>query len=153
MLIEEYLHQDCHRLIGTPLLDSLRATLKEMEWSKRQTAKEFRSSLLVELAERGWSDRVRIDHRSNINITSIMDSTGLCVQTGNMSRFYADLLKLETLHRRKLIDSAIYIIPSKNWANEIGSNIANFDRFVEELEIFESTVTIPMVVFGIAGRT
>lgn len=152
MYLKEYLHQDCQRLSSTLLLEDIRSTITQVEWSKRETAKEFRSKLLVELAELGWSDRVRIDSRSNINITSVMHGTGLCVQTGNMSRFYADLLKLETLHRNNLIHSAIYIIPLKHWASEIGSNIANYERFIEELEIFEATVTIPIVVFGIAGR-
>lgn len=151
MIVKEYLHQDC-KLINRAQLDNVKSILVSIKWPKRQTAKEFRALLLVDLAEQGWSDRVRIDHRSNINITSVFKDIGLCIQTGNMSRFYADILKLETLYRKNLITEAIYIIPLKDWANEIGSNIANFERFVEELEIFEATVTIPIAVFGISGR-
>ncbi len=73
----------------------------------------------------------------------------MCLQTGNMSRFYADLLKIETLFRNGSITAAIYVIPTKAFATKLGSNIANFERLVEELGIFSVTLSAPILVMGI----
>lgn len=152
MIVKQHFHQEPNSKLSATDIQNVKTILVSAEWIKRKSAKEFRSDILRTLAELGWSDRVRIDQRSNINITSVLHETGLCIQTGNMSRFYADILKLETLFRKNLIKGAIYIIPLKSWANEIGSNVANYERLIEELDIFSATVTIPIVVFGISGR-
>jgi hypothetical protein len=45
--------------------------------------------------------------------------------------------------------AAIYIIPSKDAAKKIGSNIVNFNRFTFELNLFKEIITIPTFVVGI----
>lgn len=152
MQIKEHFHQaDCSQLAASVIQD-VKDTLLAADWKKSHSSKEFRVQLLRSLSIFGWSNPVRIDQRSKISITSMLDHTGMCLQTGNMSRFYADLLKLETLYRKKLIIGAIYIIPTKEFAKKLSGNVANFERLVEELQIFEATLTIPLVVFGISGR-
>ncbi len=66
-----------------------------------------------------------------------------------MSRFYADLLKLEYLFKKGKLKGAYYILPSKQTAGILGSNIANFDRFTNELQVFSDVITIPIKVLGI----
>jgi hypothetical protein len=152
MQIKEHLHHASESQLSASTIQEVRNTIQASDWPKRQSSKEFRANLLHALSTYGWSNSVRIDHRSKISITSVLGQTGLCIQTGNMSRFYADLLKLETLYRKKLIIGAIYIIPTKAFARELSGNVAHFERLVEELQIFDATLTIPLVVFGISGR-
>ena len=101
--------------------------------------------------ELGWSDQVKVDKEHNITITSMRNNVGLCLQLGNMARFYADILKLEVLHQKDTAISAIYILPTKALAVILGSNIVHFDRFTEELNIFKHIITIPIAVIGIEG--
>lgn len=152
MHLQEYPHNNASRAIKSTTLDGVREVLKKSGWEKRDDTRAFRDRVLLNLSRAGWSDNVRIDNRSKMSITSIYGDTGLCIQTGNISRYYADILKLETLHRNQAIQGAVYILPLKEWAKELGSNRASFERMVEELQIFEATITIPMMVFGISGK-
>jgi hypothetical protein len=82
MITKEYFHQNSALIIDVAKLESIRQTLIKTEWQKRQTTKEFRSALLRHLAELGWSDRVRIDQRSNINISSVFHEIGYAYKRG-----------------------------------------------------------------------
>lgn len=152
MQTTEYFHQANYSQLSASVIQDIRNTLGVTDWPKHHSSKEFRERLLRSLAAFGWSNPVRIDQRSKISITSVLDKTGLCLQTGNMSRFYADLIKLETLYRKEIIVGAIYIVPTRRFAKELSGNVANFERLIEELQIFDTTLTVPLVVFGLSGR-
>ena len=109
-------------------------------------ASDIRASILGELHKLGWSDEVRIDPTSNITITSIYQKIGLCVQFGNISRVYADLVKLQTLFLKGSIHSGIIIMPSNKAARILGDNITNSQRVLKELEIFSSVITMPLLI-------
>ena len=109
----------------------------------------LRKSVIEILQSKGWSAKVRLHQISQISITAIKGDTGLCLQTGNVSRVYADLLKLQYLFLHKVILSSVYILPSKTLADEVGSNAANFERMKKELELFYEIVTIPILMIGL----
>lgn len=152
MHVTEYFHREAAKAIPANLRSEVNSVLKEIRFQARTRKKEFRFGILKQLKILGWSDAVRIHEFSKISVTSMKGDTALCFQTGNMGRFYADLLKLETLFRKDRIKAAIYLIPHKSLAKYLGSNIANFERFTEELKIFSVTLTIPMLVLGIASE-
>jgi Restriction endonuclease BglII len=114
-------------------------------------ARQFREKVLNGLQEQGWSGEAKIDIEKGLTITSMNKGIGLCLQTGNMGRFYADLLKLQCLYLRDKASASIYLLPTKKAASEMGSNVANFDRFVEELQLYKHIITIPIFVIGIEG--
>lgn len=116
---------------------------------KLNSAAKLRKTILDSLMMLGWSDKVRIDTQSNITITAMKKDVGLCLQTGNMGRFYADVLKLEALFRMDKATAAIYILPTKLSAKKLGSNIASFERFIEELNMYKHIITIPILTMGI----
>ena len=39
-------------------------------------------------------------------------------------------------------------MPTKIAADALGSNIVNYDRFKREMEIYERTITMPLVIIG-----
>lgn len=109
----------------------------------------LREIILRELNTRGWSSNVKLSYGSQITITATNGDLGLCLQTGNMSRFYADLLKLQYLYQKGSIRSAIYILPTKRNAKLMGSNLAHYERLVEELKLFAKIITLPVFVIGL----
>lgn len=111
--------------------------------------KRFKVDFSDQLKMRGWSGKIRLSTKSSISISSVQKSIGLCAQTGNMARMYADLLKLQTMYVDEKIKAAIFVIPIKECANAFGSNIANYSRFLNELtNIFSKVITVPMVIIG-----
>ena len=152
MHVKEYIHRGADRAVSASLRSEVKTILHKTSYKSNSRKKQLRHDILNQLKNFGWSEPVRVHDVSRISVTSMKDQTALCFQTGNMGRFYADLLKLETLFRNRRIKAAIYVIPIKRLAVELGSNIANFERFVEELNIFNVTLTIPMLVLGIASE-
>jgi len=108
----------------------------------------IKRSILESLYTEGWSKEYRLDYYSKITITSYRNGVGMCVQTGNTGRIYADLLKLQLLYSKKKLSAGIIVIPMKQAALKLGSNMACFERLVRELPIFEQVISIPIVVVG-----
>lgn len=108
---------------------------------------EIRSDLTRNLIMQGWTGEVKINLDSSMTITSIKNDIGLCVQTGNMSRIYADLIKLQTLYLNSAIQGAILIIPSQELAKILGSNLVNAKRLEKELAIFEKAYNVPTLIY------
>ncbi len=82
-------------------------------------ATEIRDMFLRSIAGEGWSGETPVSRESNITVTSIKDDVGLCLQTGNMARVYADLLKLQTMYMNSAIRSAVVVVPSYPVAKEV----------------------------------
>lgn len=112
-------------------------------------AKKVRSLFLESLIGSGWSGEVAVAEGSDMTITSMKNDVGLCLQTGNMARMYADLMKLQTLYLDNSIKVAAIIVPSNPIAKVLGSNIAEAKRLERELKIFKKAYHVPTVVFGL----
>ena len=62
----------------------------------------------------GWIKSLSVGN-SRLSIGYARGEDGLCIQLGNTSRVYADLLKLETLYRRQTIRQAVLVVPSNSF--------------------------------------
>jgi hypothetical protein len=67
---------------------------------------------------------------------------------GNMSRMYADLLKLQKLYLEGAITAGAFILPTSKASRDLGDNVANADRLAVELTIFRRVVHMPIAVFS-----
>lgn len=111
--------------------------------------KHFKDDLSDQIKLCGWSGKVALSTTSNISITSMLKNIGLCTQTGNMARMYADVMKLQSMYLDGKIKAAIFVLPMKECANSFGGNVANYERFVNELtNIFVKVITVPMLIIG-----
>ncbi|RLJ64618.1 BglII/BstYI family type II restriction endonuclease [Sulfurisoma sediminicola] len=110
---------------------------------------KVRDAFLKGIQESGWPAEVQLSKNSKMTVTSTKDEIGLCLQTGNMGRMYADLLKLQTMYLNKAIKAAIVVVPSRPVAKTLGDNIANAHRLVRELEIFKLAYSVPTLVFSL----
>lgn len=109
---------------------------------------DLKDKLLLE----GWSGEYRLDTESKITITSYQKRIGLCFQTGNVGRVYADLLKLQSLFAKGNIDAGIFLLPKRKMTRVFGSNCASYERLLKELPIFSQVISIPLVIIGFEER-
>jgi hypothetical protein len=113
------------------------------------SARKIRAQLLTGLKTDGWSSEVPVALGSDMTVTSVRDGIGLCLQTGNMARMYADLIKLQTLYLDNAITAAVLILPSQSLALAIGDNIAQASRLERELRIFRKAYHVPTLLFAL----
>lgn len=147
-----YQHRQADKVLPTNIRIEIEGVIQKCCYCTRAgNASKMRKELTLRLSEIGWPNKVRIDAVSKISITSSKKGVGLCLQTGNMGRIYADLLKLQTIYLQNKILAGIIILPTRKAAKEMGQNIANYERLIGELQIFDSTITIPLLVIGIEG--
>ena len=153
MKISTYSHNLQDSIKHPQIVTALSGDLEVMDFKfERNAATELREKILTILMNRGWSKPIQISDQARISITSIKGRTGLCLQTGNMARFYADFLKLEYLFKNGTIDFGVYCTLTKKSAARMGSNLANYERIVNELGLFSKIITMPIIVVGI-GQT
>lgn len=112
-------------------------------------AEKIRNAVIKGISTHGWTGEVPVAQGSKISVTSTKNDIGLCLQTGNMSRIYADLLKLQTMYLKSAIKAAVIIVPSDPVAKKIGSNIANAKRLERELPIFSRAYSVPTLVYSL----
>ena len=141
-------HKNAGKIIAAETQAQVKSAIMSAASLKKATA--TRDAILGTLRNKyGWSDKVKISPDANISITSHKDDVGLCFQTGNMGRFYADLLKLEFLHNQGRIHAAFYILPDKALSKTWGENIANYERLKNEVAIFSQILHTPLYIIGI----
>ena len=116
---------------------------------ERGATTRIREAIISSLMSHGWSSEVPVAKNSDMTITSMKESVGLCLQTGNMARMYADLMKLQTLYLDNSISAAALILPSQPLALVLGDNIAHSLRLERELEIFRKVFHVPALIFGL----
>lgn len=141
-------HRNAGKIIPQTTQKEVKAAILSAKSIKKATP--TRDAILSTLRNKhGWSDKIKVSADTKISITSQKGEIGLCIQTGNMSRFYADLLKLEVLFKCGRIHAAFYVLPERALAKEWGQNIAHYERFTNEVGIFSQIINTPLFVIGI----
>jgi len=143
-------HRSGEKIVPGRIADIVGKVLADAERPlRRRMAPLLREDMLESLRKQGWSDKVRISASCGLTLTAKHGKTALCLQTGNMARFYADLLKLQAQFLDGKITSAIYILPTRVAANQMGDNMANFERLTSELDsVFKKVITVPLLIYG-----
>lgn len=108
----------------------------------------IRDHVKTELTKEGWAYDVRIDQGFDLTVFGMKDDLGFHLQTGNISRAAYDLLKLQHLFNAKRIEAAALALPTKQAANRIGSNVANYERIMAELQLFSRVISVPIFLIG-----
>jgi len=107
---------------------------------------DIRKHVLGEFQSAGWALNVKIDQGLDLTVSALKDDLAFQLQTGNMSRAPYDLLKLQHLYGEKRIQAAAIALPTKDCADKISSNVAHAERVCRELEIFNRTISVPIIV-------
>ena len=146
----EYNNRSGKEIIPPEIAQGVISVINSLDYSlSKYEIKNFKDDLSDRLKSQGWSDKASLSVKSNITITAILKNIGLCTQTGNMARMYADLMKLQALYMDEKIKAAIFVVPTKACANSFGGNVANYDRLLNELvNIFSKVITVPILIIG-----
>lgn len=100
----------------------------------------------TEFLNEGWAMEARLDQEANLRVTAMKDDVAFQLQTGNMSRAPYDLLKMQYLCTSGKIKVAAIALPTVKAAKLMGENIANAERVIRELQLFEKVITVPVLV-------
>lgn len=114
----------------------------------QEPTKTIHTHVENELIRSGWGTDVSIDPGVGLTVYARKRDLAFQVQTGNISRYTYDLLKFQYLYEKRDIQSGALAIPTKPAAQAIGSNIANAERVIKELAIFDRIITIPLLVIA-----
>ena len=155
MRFERHCHQSAASRIPTAILREVETSICEVTVPDGPIAPNAVTSPIREaLTRRGWSGEVFLSRESKITISGQKGDFGLAIQFGNISRIYADLLKLQSLFLDAKLRGAVVIVPawpllpslSKSGGTD---NRCNLDRIKRELPIYSLVVTMPIAFYGI----
>lgn len=142
-------HRNGEDIVSESLISDIREAFSKIEKKvARYEISDIRQDVLDDLQNKGWSDKLLLARGSNISITAKKDDVGLCMQTGNVSRVYADMMKLQTLFMNDRIKAGIIVVATADCARQYTCNAATYERLVRELEIFSQVISMPLVVIG-----
>ena len=96
----------------------------------------------------GWALKVDLKPGYRLKVFAMHDRLAFQLQTGNMSRAPYDLLKFQYLFQNDRIEAAALAVPTREAANIIGDNIANADRIIKELVLFDRVISVPILVIA-----
>lgn len=149
MKILSYSHRCGKEIVPSNLIDDVESAFGMIDSTvSRYEISAIRARIIEYLLSKGWSDKLILARGSNISITSKKQDVGMCIQTGNVSRMYADLMKLQALYLRESIKAGILIVATTECAKHYTSNAATYERLIRELDIFGQVITVPLVIIG-----
>lgn len=108
----------------------------------------IRNHVENELSNEGWAFNVRIDPEVKLTVFARKDDLVIQLQTGNISRYSYDLLKIQHLYSKKDIEGAALAVPTKEASRILGSNIANVERIWSEINLFDRVITVPLMIIA-----
>lgn len=142
-------HRNGEHIVSQELVSDIRDAFSKIDKKvERYEISDIRQDILEDLKNKGWSDKLLLARGSNISITAKKADVGLCMQTGNVSRVYADLMKLQTLFVNQQITAGIIVVATRDCAKQYTCNAATYERLLKELDIFSQVITMPLVVIG-----
>lgn len=108
----------------------------------------IRAHIRNQFDSEGWSGEVKLDPNFDLTMFSIKDDLAFQIQTGNVSRALYDLLKMQYLYAAQKIEAGALAVPSSLAAQRMGSNIANFNRIMNELALFDRVISVPLLLIS-----
>ena len=112
----------------------------------RRCTADIRTHVKSEFLNEGWALDYCLNSDARLKVFSLKDDMAFQIQTGNMSRAPYDMLKLEYLYKSGRIETAALALPIQDAANRMGDNVANAERVIRELKLFDRVITLPLLV-------
>lgn len=109
---------------------------------------QIKEHVVNEFQNEGWAMNAHLDQEANLTVTAMKEDLAFQLQTGNMSRAPYDLLKMQYLCTSGKIKAAAIGLPTLQAAKIMGDNLANAERVIRELQLFEKVITVPVLVIA-----
>jgi len=114
----------------------------------RLCTKQIRDHLDSYLRKNGWATDFEVPRLPQLTITAKKEDLAFQIQTGNVSRYAYDLLKLESIYRSGNIAGACLAAPTRLAAKKINGNIATSERICNEMQLFKEIIQVPLLVIS-----
>jgi hypothetical protein len=111
---------------------------------------DIKRAVSLRFESAGWASDV-VMSGSRLRVNYLRADLSAFVQLGNVSRTYADLLKLQTLQKRGRSVLGIEAVPTYDSARLMGSNHAAYERLCRELAFFADSIDARLLVLGLSG--
>ncbi len=115
------------------------------------SASKLKQHVRTQLSRLGWAPDPKLHPSFKVDINAMKCGIGLTAQFGNIARGFYDLMKFQALHLSDRIDVAVLVVPSRDAARVLGSNLANYGRITAELELFKHVISVPCLVVAVDG--
>lgn len=136
--------------IHTEFLDKFEKEINSIIPCSHRNIKSFKEQIDSILPALGAAKRIKVDVDSQMYITGIYKKLGICIQFGNVSRFYADLIKLQHLYISGVIVEGLIISLNKELHSHFSlSNCTSFQRASKEMGIFKTFINSPIMILGV----
>lgn len=112
-------------------------------------AAQLNRMLKAEFNKKGWEINPIIYPGLDLTADFRKKRVQVEAQFSNMARYYADVFKFELSHLADFADVGVLIVAKKDLANEIGDNIANYERAGRELKALKTMVPLPILLIGV----
>lgn len=113
---------------------------------EKRCTHSIRDHVESEFLNDGWGLGVSLDQGLGLKVFAEKGDLAFQLQTGNMSRAPYDLLKLQYLFQAERIEAAALALPTNEAAKRMGENIANAERIIRELQLFDRVITVPILI-------
>ena len=107
---------------------------------------KIRSHVDTVLKIDGWAVPYQINGKNDLKITARKEDMVFQIQTGNISRYSYDLLKLQYVYSEGFARCACLAVPSLKASKLISGNLANGERIANEMEIFRKFINVPLLL-------
>ncbi|MBC1457897.1 BglII/BstYI family type II restriction endonuclease [Listeria newyorkensis] len=117
--------------------------------AEKKIAPTLKENVRNRLSTCGWTMDPQINIAYNPTINAMKFGVGLMLQTGNITRAFYDLLKFQAMKENSRIECSIMAVPTVQTSRELGSNIANFERITNEIQLYRNIISVPVLIVGI----
>ena len=117
----------------------------------RERSQEIKNIVSERFSQLGWADNVRVASGSSMTISFMKQQVGVNLQMGNVARTYADILKLDLLGFKGIIQVGVIVVASRSEAKQLGANYAYFERLKRELRIFTDVISTPLLALALSN--
>lgn len=152
-ICEIYNHREGKKIIKSKpqIWSELEKTFSNpvLKFQKRES-RHIKTEIANTLNKLGWADSITITP-TNLTFNFIKRKVGLCFQLGNVARTYADLLKIQLLFERKVINVGVIAVPIQSDSKKMGSNHAQYERLFKEIELFSNIIYAPIILIGLTS--
>lgn len=118
----------------------------------RGSTSKIKRQVSISMNNLGWADNIKLGkNKSNLTINFLKSRVGLCFQLGNVSRTYADILKICHLGDEEIIDVGVIVVPHSVESRKLGTNYPSFDRLKQEMILFKNIINTPILIIGLTN--
>lgn len=139
--------------VESNLSNEVNVLLRKLEFKfQKNTASHFRNLVQSQLDTLNLISNLKVDSRLRVVVQSFKDKVALQTSFSNSARRMLDMIKFQHLYNNNIIQSAIYVVFSKDVAKLVANNTLHAEQIKIELEVYKKIITVPIILIEIKNN-